>query len=518
MQLVEKAYQQTKNFDKLSFLYLATGSTDKLRKMQKIADARGDPMSRFHNALFAGDVPGRIAVLREVGMYPLAYLTAKTNGFEDIATEILEDAGLTEADMDDVPDFGKSTLAPPKVVTDTTNLVWPAIPGGESFFDRALANGNLDAPVEPYANGDGARTANAALDEWAKDEEEAELVPDEDEWDLDAGGEEKEEEEEVFEEAVEEDLGAGAGVPEPELWTRNSPFAGDHVAAGSYDSAMQLLNRQLGVVNFEPLKPLFLSVYRSAHAYLSPVASLPPLALHLRRNVAESSPARVLPVQVVSLRQAKSELADGFRFVSGNKLSDAQSAFRNALRSLLLVAVTSDEEAKDWRSTVATAREYLLGVSIELERRRVVEAEPDNTKRALELAAYFTHCKLQPSHMQIALRAAGQSFSKASNFLTAAKFARRLLDLNPDPKIAAQARQRVAAGERNPRDTVEVELDEFTPFEICGASFTPIYRGQPVVRCPYTDAAFKPEYKGLLDPLTTLTEIGVAASGLPAPR
>ena len=151
--------------------------------MQKIADARGDPMSRFHNALFAGDVPGRIAVLREVGMYPLAYLTAKTNGLEDIASEILEDAGLTEADMDDVPYFGKSTLAPPTVVTDTTNFVWPAVPGGESFFDRALANGNLDAPVEPYANGDGARAASAALDEWAKDEEEAELAPDEDEWD-----------------------------------------------------------------------------------------------------------------------------------------------------------------------------------------------------------------------------------------------------------------------------------------------------------------------------------------------
>ena len=45
--------------------------------MQKIADARGDPMSRFHNALYAGDVMGRISVLRDVGMcefikvYPL---------------------------------------------------------------------------------------------------------------------------------------------------------------------------------------------------------------------------------------------------------------------------------------------------------------------------------------------------------------------------------------------------------------------------------------------------------------
>lgn len=68
IQIVEKAYQQTKNFDRLSFLYLATGSTDKLVKMQKIAEARGDPMSRFHNALYVGDVHSRIAVLREVGL------------------------------------------------------------------------------------------------------------------------------------------------------------------------------------------------------------------------------------------------------------------------------------------------------------------------------------------------------------------------------------------------------------------------------------------------------------------
>ena len=40
--------------------------------LKKIADARGDPMSRFHNALYAGDVLGRIAVLKDVGMcqYP----------------------------------------------------------------------------------------------------------------------------------------------------------------------------------------------------------------------------------------------------------------------------------------------------------------------------------------------------------------------------------------------------------------------------------------------------------------
>lgn len=91
-----------------------------------------------------------------------------------------------------------------------------------------------------------------------------------------------------------------------------------------------------------------------------------------------------------------------------------------------------------WRDTVVSAREYLLGVSIELERRRVAQDEPDNVRRQLELAAYFAHCQLQPPHMQIALRSAIGAFAKANNHATAAKFARRLLELNPDPKIVAQ--------------------------------------------------------------------------------
>lgn len=91
-----------------------------------------------------------------------------------------------------------------------------------------------------------------------------------------------------------------------------------------------------------------------------------------------------------------------------------------------------------WRDTVTEAREYLLGVSIELERRRVMAEEPENVQRNLELAAYFTRCGLQPMHMQIALRSAMQVFKNANNHASSAKFARKLLDLNPDPKIATQ--------------------------------------------------------------------------------
>jgi coatomer protein complex subunit alpha (xenin) len=187
--------------------------------------------------------PGVLQDYRFVTLDPLAYLTAKTNGFEDIALEILEAAGLTESDVDDIPDFGQANMKTPSVVTPTTNLVWPTVPGGESFFDRALVNGNLETGVEPHANGD-AGAASVALDDWAKDEE-PDLVADEDGWDLDADGDiradEDEEAEYVDAEEVEE-LGPGAapGVDETEVWTRNSPFAGDHVSAGSFETAMQV--------------------------------------------------------------------------------------------------------------------------------------------------------------------------------------------------------------------------------------------------------------------------------------
>ena len=39
MQVVEMAYQRTKNFDRLSFLYVITGNMDKLRKMTKIGES-----------------------------------------------------------------------------------------------------------------------------------------------------------------------------------------------------------------------------------------------------------------------------------------------------------------------------------------------------------------------------------------------------------------------------------------------------------------------------------------------
>lgn len=59
-QIVEMAYQRTKDFEKLAFLYLITGNLEKLQKMMKIAQIRKDTHGQFQTALFLGDVEERI--------------------------------------------------------------------------------------------------------------------------------------------------------------------------------------------------------------------------------------------------------------------------------------------------------------------------------------------------------------------------------------------------------------------------------------------------------------------------
>lgn len=56
----------------------------------------------------------------------------------------------------------------------------------------------------------------------------------------------------------------------------------------------------------------------------------------------------------------------------------------------------------------------------------------------LQMAAYFTHCNLQPIHMILTLRTALNLFFKLKNYKTAASFARRLLELGPKPDVATQ--------------------------------------------------------------------------------
>lgn len=137
--------------------------------------------------------------------------------------------------MEDLPDISAATLAPPPVINPTTTLIWPSLGTSENFFEKALVNGHLPPPPEgAYVNG---------LDEMVRSDEEK------DDWDAENQAEEEagdwgldEPEEAEASEPEDQEAGAAAteGVSELDLWVRNSPFAADHVAAGSFETAMQV--------------------------------------------------------------------------------------------------------------------------------------------------------------------------------------------------------------------------------------------------------------------------------------
>lgn len=300
-------------------------------------------------------------------------MTAKTNGLEELAQSILDSAGLTEDDVSGVlPPVKRSTLRPPAVVTQTFEYNWPSVGVTESFFDRALAAAASGEPsgqdedyeedlLEQAVAGEQGGLAWAAEDR-PLDKHEAEEA--EDAWGV--GGDEHDADAldpDGHADGLaaaggaggvgidgEEELGGSVtpGIPESELWVRNSPLAADHVAAGSFETAMGLLNRQVGIVDFRPLKPLFLSVYRSSRLWLPAAPSLPPLAVPLRRNLDSAEPRNVLPVVALSLQSITTgELRSAYTAFQKAKFVDAVNIFRSILQSLLLVVTSSPAQAAE---------------------------------------------------------------------------------------------------------------------------------------------------------------------------
>ncbi|KAG2413748.1 coatomer alpha subunit [Aspergillus terreus] len=505
-QTVEMAYQKQRNFDKLSFLYLSTGDQEKLARMAKIAEHRGDFTSRFQNAIYRGDIEDRIQMFKEADLYPLAYLTAKAHGLTEEVESILEATGLTE-DQITLPTIEEPAKVPqPFVQTFKSN--WPVKAAGHSSFEKALL-GEVGAGDEEAAEMDfeveGEDEAVAARDTLEDEEEDV------DGWDM---GEEiavEEDAEFVNVESAE----AGAGSTEADLWARNSPLAADHVAAGSFDSAMQLLNRQVGAVNFTPLKPRFLEVYKASKTYLPATPGLPPLVNYVRRTVDETDTRKVLPIIPRDLETiANVDLQEGYAAMRANKLEEGVKIFRGILHSVLINTVSSEAEVEQAKKVLATAREYVLAMSIELERRRIAQEEPDNVKRNLELSAYFTMPKLEVAHRQLALMAAMKLAFTHKNYSSALSFANRMLANGGSAKLLDQARKIKAQCERNPQDKVEIEFDQFAEFDICAASYTPIYTGSPSVSDPFTGAKYHEQYKGTVCRISEVTEIGAPASGL----
>ena len=356
---------------------------------------------------------------------PLAYMTAKAHGLDEECQNILEASGLSE-DQIKLPSIGKP-LQPPKAIVPTFKENWPTKATSHSFFEKALLGevGAVDEEEEaPTANGfdhaDGVDQDAGERDGQLGDEEDEDAAG----WDM--GDDINVEVEPDFVNVDSAETGPGSS--EADLWARNSPIAADHVAAGSFESAMQLLNRQIGAVNFAPLKPRFMEIYQASKTYLPASEGLPPLINYVRRTVEETDSRKVLPIIPRDLESiANVDLQEGYGAMRSNKLEDGLKTFKRILHSLLVNAVSSNSQVDEAKKLIATSTEYATAMALELERRSLGTEGDENLKRSLELSAYFTIPKLEVPHRQLALMAAMKLAFNNKNFSSALSFANRMI-------------------------------------------------------------------------------------------
>ncbi|PKA61099.1 Coatomer subunit alpha-1 [Apostasia shenzhenica] len=510
--IVEYAYQRTKNFERLSFLYLVTGNREKLSKMLRIAEMKNDVMGQFHNAMYLGDVQERVKILENVGHLPLAYITASTHGLAEAAERLATELG------DNLPVMpeGKtrSLMLPPAPLFCGGD--WPLL-----RVVRGIFEGGLDGFGGTDPNDDEEEEASGA--DWGDEDldivdvegviQDGNVAENDGGWDL---------EDLELPAEVETPVAAGnarasvfvaptPGMAVSQIWIQKSSLAGEHVAAGNFDTAMHLLNRQLGINNFSPLKQMFIDLYTGSHTFLPAFVTAPFVMVALEKGWSESTSPNVRnqPALIFKFSQMDEKLKAAYRATTEGKFPEALRLFLNILHTIPLLVVDSRREVDEVKQLIEIAKEYVLGLKIEVKRKET----KDDPVRQQELAAYFTNCKLQKIHMRLVLTSAMTICFKGGNHATAASFASMVLENNPTEAQAKKAR-RVLQACADKKDANQLNYDYRNPFVVCGASFVPIYRGQKDVSCSYCGARFLSSMQGQSCNVCEIAVIGADASGL----
>jgi len=531
-EVVEMAYQRCRDLERLSFLYLLLGKTEKLKKMQLIATKKGDVMSRFHNALYLGDAAERMQVLESAGQVSLAYLTAATHGLEEDAARL---KAILEASGKPVPMLPEKPvlLQPPTPILRQDD--WPQCRVTKSTFadymeGRVTATGQAN-PSSAAAAGAGLEDAGTAWDDdldldddgdkgkphaivegegagWGGDD----LDIDDDDLGLPKAPAKAKE--------LEESADAGfslpaAGAGMPSFWVANSSHAADHVAAGSFESAMQLLNRQIAAVNFQPLKKHFMRIYTASSCTLPGLPSTPSNRIYLCRNAQAAPPGTdALPVTPLTVNGLIEDLKLGYRQFHAGNFNEAQAAFVTILHAVPLTVANTRSEANEIKEMVEICREYITAIRL-----KTAIAATEDPVRQMELSAYFTHSNLQPGHLLLALRLAMANTFKYKNYITAASCARRLLEL-PDvsteknAELKSKAQKVLQKSEQMGSNEHTLNYDERNPFNIDCQDLVPIYRGSAEIQCPFCSSRYSPAHQNKLCATCNISQVGVETIGL----
>ena len=251
-----------------------------------------------------GDVKERFNILKNCNQKSLAYLTAATHGLDDEASEMAEQIEAEGKELPILNPNAKLFKGPLPIQQAESN--WPLLTVSRGFFEgqqmskqagtvsKALATTEvLDTEIEGCWD-----DADLKLDDEDEDNDDMKDALDTVEgegagWDV--GDDDIELPEELANKLAQSDAKDGnffaaptKGVPQTQIWVNGSLLAADHIRAGSFETAFRILNEQVGVVNFEPYKKLFMFLFAGSRTSYSCLPNLPSKFTNPHRNWKEA--------------------------------------------------------------------------------------------------------------------------------------------------------------------------------------------------------------------------------------
>jgi coatomer protein complex subunit alpha (xenin) len=241
------------------------------------------------------------------------------------------------------------------------------------------------------------------------------------------------------------------------------------------------------------------------------------MSIPLLRNDAAGHPgAESLPRTSLKMANLVAGVRNGYRFFQGGKFNDSKNSFQAVLTQIPLVITQNRNETNEMKEMVSVCREYITAIRI---KGAMADAAADPI-RSTELSAYFTHCNMQPVHLLLALRSAMGTAFKHKNFIVAAGFARRLLEL-PDMSSERNADLRLKAtkvlqkSEQMARNEHTLNYDDSKTFSIDCLDFVPVYSSGPSLSCSYCGSVYAAEsMKNKLCLTCGLCAVGIETIGL----
>lgn len=296
MNVAEKSYQSIKAFNKLSFFYATQGCNSKLKKMQAIAMDLNNKNEIFENSVLLGNVRDRVKVLIQTGQLALALMSARAHNLQDIIPLIEEEIKTKEMSLAD--DFDEQSnertqkakcLLPCRPVfienENFTTANWPHTmlvqsnmqermneeqADEEKYYDDEDAKevagkdqelAGLDVGMGDDRQGDtlgGMREDSTGEENWVEDIQlDDDILKDVDGHDQPGDPDLDDLDKEIMQEQQEDFVLPGTSNDPLKQMVGDSIIPAHHLAIGEVDYALELLRKQIGLCNPQPLEELF---------------------------------------------------------------------------------------------------------------------------------------------------------------------------------------------------------------------------------------------------------------------